>query len=294
MIQLDWVPCASDLAVFKTAPAPTVAPEGTTSWTIDVTNEGPHAAQAARLVDVVPSEVDDVTWTCAAVDGASCGASNGSGNRIDELLQIPVGGTATLVVTGKIGDLEGGTVLTNTARVTVADTDPDPTNNESTATVEVESWPALKLVKTANVTDISGADDQIRYSFTVTNTGNTNLDQLQINETTFTGSGTLSDITCPVADLAPATTTTCTATYTATQTDIDSGAITNTATATAQSPTGDTVTSSESSVRVAALDAPPALATTGADTDLPVAVATLLLLAGAWMVANRRKKRAHQ
>ena len=72
------------------------------------------------------------------------------------------------------------------------------------------------------------------YSFLLTNTGNVAIADVGVVEGTFTGSGTLSPVTCPAAAalLAPAAQATCTATYTLTQADVDAGTVSNTATAT--------------------------------------------------------------
>ncbi|MFD7642608.1 hypothetical protein ACFV4P_18325 [Kitasatospora sp. NPDC059795] len=83
----------------------------------------------------------------------------------------------------------------------------------------------------------------IEYSFVVTNTGNVELADIDVTDTSFSGTGTPPVISCPSPFLAAGSSMTCTAAYTVTQADVDTGTITNTAVATGQSPTGAPITS---------------------------------------------------
>ncbi|RLP83994.1 DUF11 domain-containing protein [Mycetocola lacteus] len=111
----------------------------------------------------------------------------------------------------------------------------------------------LSLSKAVNIaTSVLG--DTATYAFTVTNTGQIPLDSLAIEETNFSGSGTLSAVTCPTTTLAPGASTNCQATYTVTQADVDAARVTNTARATAHPAGTDTVvTSNDSSAEFAAV-----------------------------------------
>ncbi|TWJ21544.1 putative repeat protein (TIGR01451 family)/choice-of-anchor A domain-containing protein [Micromonospora endolithica] len=103
--------------------------------------------------------------------------------------------------------------------------------------------PSIALAKSVTPTVVSRAGETVTYRFVVTNTGNTTLDDVTVEETAFSGSGKPSAITCgtpPVpngtVDLAPGGSTTCTATYTVTASDVDAGRVTNTAVATGTPP----------------------------------------------------------
>jgi hypothetical protein len=73
----------------------------------------------------------------------------------------------------------------------------------------------------------------VTYSFLATNTGNVTLTGVAIDETAFSGAGSLGAIVCPDATLDAGEATTCTATYPLTQADVNTGQVTNTAVATA-------------------------------------------------------------
>ncbi|MBF4625759.1 LPXTG cell wall anchor domain-containing protein [Clavibacter sp. VKM Ac-2872] len=145
--------------------------------------------------------------------------------------------TATYVVTQ--ADVDAGKV-DNSA--TGAGTPPGDTpvvvTPPSDVTVPIEPAPAITVVKSASPNDAASftVGQKITYSFVITNTGNTTLMNVTVNETEFSGSGELSEISYPTRTLAPGEQTTATATYTLTQADIDAGKVTNTATSTGTPP----------------------------------------------------------
>jgi hypothetical protein len=160
----------------------------------------------------------------------------------------------------------GATTCSATYQVTAADLSAGPITNLAEAVgtgpggAPVTSPPArahvdvahLVLVKTASPVTVH-AGTTVTYSFTVTNTGNVAVGQLRIREESFTGSGSLSAITCPVTTLAAGAQTTCTARYTVTPRDADRGSIHNAAVALGAAP--DT-TPVQSSVSAATLTTP--------------------------------------
>ncbi|WP_426323585.1 DUF7507 domain-containing protein [Microbacterium sp. E-13] len=120
-------------------------------------------------------------------------------------------------------------------------------SNPSSTIVPTDRVPAIELVKDVDATEFV-ADDTITYTFTATNTGNTTLTDVTISETGFTGSGSISALTCdPAAPavLAPGAQLVCTATYVVSQADVDAGSVENTAQVTGVDPKGDTVTDTD-------------------------------------------------
>ncbi|MFJ8434693.1 GEVED domain-containing protein [Kitasatospora sp. NPDC094019] len=180
------------------------------------------------------------------------------------------GSGGTPKVTCPAGELAPGASRTCTAAYTVtqADVDAGKVDNTATATgtppgggtpvtsppagttVPSERTPALTIAKSSDKQQLVAGED-ITYTFTVTNTGNTTLTDVGVTETEWTGSGPAPKATCPAGPLAPGAATTCTATYTITQQDADRGTLRNSATATGTPPGGlPPVTSPPDSVLV--------------------------------------------
>lgn len=139
---------------------------------------------------------------------------------------------------------------------------PAPVSPQSTVNIPVVA-PSISIAKSVAPTTVAVAGDVVTYRFLVTNTGDTALTSVTVQETAFTGTGDLGPITCgtpPVNNgqvaLAVGASTTCTATYRTTQADIDAGTIRNTAIAIGTpptvpgQPTPDPVRSDPSSARV--------------------------------------------
>ncbi|WP_231988516.1 isopeptide-forming domain-containing fimbrial protein [Nakamurella panacisegetis] len=225
--------------------------------------------------------------------------------------------TATYAVTQ--ADLDAGAV-SNTATahgtppVTPGSPNPKPvTSAPSNAVVHSPAGPAISLVKTADKTVISQVGELVTYSFKVTNTGNVTLHNAKVVEGTFSGTGTLSAITCPagMASLAPGASITCTATYAATAADVAVGKLANTATATGTPPGGSAIVSPPATVVVLAqahqvTPPPPVPPTvidtgnagngTGPDISMIITGITILALvmlgAAAWLISSRRRTRS--
>jgi uncharacterized repeat protein (TIGR01451 family) len=214
--------------------------------------------------------------------------------------------TATYTVTQ--ADLDNGSVNDSaTATGTPPGSTTDiPPSTPSEVTVPATPLPGLSIVKSADKSSVSTVGQVITYSFLVTNTGNVTLHGITVNETAFSGTGTLSVISCPTTALAPAESTTCTAVYTVTQSDIEAGKVTNTAIATGTPPTGTPLISgpSTATVTAAAIDAvnvppaatpstpaPSALAYTGVAVPLLLVLSGLLTLLGGLIALAGRGRR---
>ncbi|PPF91165.1 hypothetical protein C5C05_15885, partial [Clavibacter michiganensis] len=147
--------------------------------------------------------------------------------------------TATASYVATQADVDAGSI-TNTATATGTPPSGVPTTSDpSSAIVTAGAAPGLTMTKSANPTAVSKAGETITYSFLFTNTGNTTLTNITVNETSFSGTGELSPIDYPTRTLAPGATTTATATYVVTQADADAGKVDNAA-AGAGTPPGDT------------------------------------------------------
>ena len=105
---------------------------GLIQYTLVASNAGPTAAASANVTDTFPTGLANVAWTCVGIGGASCPA-NGTGN-INRTVNLPPGGTLVFSVTAQITAAVVGDSLSNTATVSSAVTDPNPSNNSSTVT----------------------------------------------------------------------------------------------------------------------------------------------------------------
>jgi uncharacterized repeat protein (TIGR01451 family)/fimbrial isopeptide formation D2 family protein len=151
--------------------------------------------------------------------------------------------------------------LDNTATVSGTPSSGTPVTGTDRWHVDIPPAPSIEVTKKPSPTTVSKAGDTITYSYTVTNTGNTELSAITVTDAFTLPAGPAPAVSCPTITLAPGESTTChsVAGHTVTAADISSGSIRDTATAQATTPTGATVTS------------PPAGAT--------VSVATVVLLA---------------
>jgi uncharacterized repeat protein (TIGR01451 family) len=128
---------------------------------------------------------------------------------------------------------------------------PPVTSAPSAASVTTAPAPGISIVKSASASDVAHflAGQVITYTFVVTNTGNVTLAPVTVTDTGFSGTGSLSPVSCPpggtgtVASLAPGAQAVCTATYTLTTADVDAGHLADTGVATGTPPTGPDVTS---------------------------------------------------
>ncbi|MEZ4363474.1 MAG: Ig-like domain-containing protein [Kofleriaceae bacterium] len=122
-----------------------------TTYTIDVTNDGPVAAPVATVTDTMPAQLTGVTWTCAASGGGTCTAS-GSGN-INDAVSLPVGAHLVYTVSAAIIAGSGSGQVINTVTVATGGgvTDPDTTNNTALDTDAIGTLRTLTLTKLGTV-----------------------------------------------------------------------------------------------------------------------------------------------
>ncbi len=134
-------------------------------------------------------------------------------------------------------DIDAGSIL-NAAFVTGVNPQGGPVRDDTTRTVGGPTpAPAFTLVKSANPDPFGAVGSAVTYTFTVQNTGNVTLSDLQITDDIISPA-----FTCDIAQLnVGATDDTCTLSYTVTQDDKDAGEIENTARAEATDPNGTVV-----------------------------------------------------
>ena len=209
----------------------------TIDYTFLVTNTGNVSLDSVAVEDPVVGTVECPATDLAPSDSTTC--------------------TATYTLTQD--DVDAGHVA-NTATASGN----SPTDETVTATDEtdtpIEAGAAITLDKEAGMPTGSSAGDTIDYVFTVTNSGNVTLSDVGVDDPM------VGAVACPAGRLAPADTMTCTASYEITQDQVDAGEVVNTATASANPPTGDQVTSEDSTTTT--IDSVPAITLEKAVSDV--------------------------
>ncbi|WP_460796655.1 DUF7507 domain-containing protein [Microbacterium sp. GXF0217] len=208
---------AADLEITKTLDtAPLVAGEPV-SYTLVVENNGPQAVDDFEVYDPIPVAVTGVqaqstNGSCLVAESVNCAGG-----------ALAVGETAEITITGTLAsDAAAGSAVVNTAEVSSAVTDPDMSNNISTASDTVTSAADVSIEKSfAPESPVAG--DQAVYTITAANSGPSTAQNVVITdpldpETTFVsatasaGSCDVDDATvsCAIGALAPGATATVT------------------------------------------------------------------------------------
>jgi uncharacterized repeat protein (TIGR01451 family) len=179
----------ADLAVSKTA-EPATVPSGTqVTYTIEVTNRGPSAAQGVTVNDPVdPGDYSDVVatttqGTCDATVSCALGT-------------LAAGATATVTVSATVD--ANATTLANTATISGGAGDPDPDNNSATTEILVPNTADLGVVKTDDPADPDHptAGDTYTYTLSVDNSGPGIADNVVLTDR-------IPDLLTPTAIVAP-------------------------------------------------------------------------------------------
>ncbi|MBS0321678.1 MAG: DUF11 domain-containing protein [Proteobacteria bacterium] len=124
----------ADLSLVKTAPASVVAGQLLT-YTLTVANSGPDSSSGAVITDVLPTGVRFAS--------ASDGCDNAAGTVTCTPGTIAAGSSTAVTITVRINDpYDGAQPLVNAAHVeTQHEADPDPGNNDGSASTHVQSAP---------------------------------------------------------------------------------------------------------------------------------------------------------
>ena len=208
-----------------------------------LTDAGDTIAYTFTITNTGNVPLTDITITDDLVPEVTCPTT-----------AIGVRGTITCTANYTVTDADEGDPVVNVA--TVSGNSPGPsstvvTSSESTTTTPTQvPNPELTLLKEAtdpqdvNNSGIQDAGDTIRYTFTVTNSGNVPLRFLGIDDAQLPG------ISCDATTLPAGSVTVCLADapYVITDADEAAGSVTNTATAIATDPDDVEVTSNESTV----------------------------------------------
>jgi uncharacterized repeat protein (TIGR01451 family) len=174
------VSASADLTINKSGPGSATAGTNIT-YTVTLTNSGPSAASTVSLTDAVPANTTFVSETQTAGPAFLCSApSPGATGTITCTLGSFGVGSATFSITVHINPGATGTV-SNTANVSSATPDPNPTGNNPTATTTVTSSADVSVVKTANAAVTAGSN--VTYHIVVTNNGPSDATAVNMSDT---------------------------------------------------------------------------------------------------------------
>ena len=141
------------------------------TYTIAVENAGPSDAVDARITDIFPAELSEVSWSCSATAGSECPDPPAGSDDLDHLVTVLADGRLTFIVDA-IVDAAAEGMLINTASVAlpVDFTDTDPENDSATDTDELNPTGDLSITKDDGMeTAVPG--EPVTYTIVVSNSG---------------------------------------------------------------------------------------------------------------------------
>jgi uncharacterized repeat protein (TIGR01451 family) len=199
------VATSADVAINKSGPT-TVASGANSSYTITLANNGPSNT-AVTLNDTLPAGTTFVSLvTNPAIGVFNCTTpAPGSGGTIScTVASLAVGQTPSVQIFFNVDAATNtGTVLTNTATVTPAASDPNAANNSSTTSATVTPVADVAVAKSGPSSVVAGTDSS--YSITLSNNGPSNT-AVTLNDTLPAGTTFVSLITNPASGVFTCTT----------------------------------------------------------------------------------------
>ena len=153
----------ADLAITKTVSDEHPSAGAPIGYTIVVRNEGPSAATGVTVRDAIPAKL-----TGLGVDRGECAIV--SGEIRCTFASLASGSSETIRVSATVRSDAAPGALENTASVSGAEADPDPSDNSSTARADVGASADLSLVKTADKAG-AAAGEEVTYTLTAHNDG---------------------------------------------------------------------------------------------------------------------------
>ena len=230
-----------DVSVVKSGPA-VVTAGADVPYTLEVRNAGPDAAADVIFTDVIPAGTTFVSLTYVSGVAGACTANGAAGCTFATLAS---GATSRYSLVLRAGDT---TSISNTANVSTASFDTDPSDNSSTATTTVTPSADLAVTKSGPASATAGTN--ATYSVTLRNNGPSTASNVTLTDTlpagttfvsvaqtggpTFTCGQAAGVVTCTRATFAPLATASFTIVVTVAPEA--TGTITNTAAVSATTP----------------------------------------------------------
>jgi uncharacterized repeat protein (TIGR01451 family) len=134
----------------------------TLRYDVSVENQGPTDAFGVEVVDLMPTDLQGVTWICTPSAGASCTAS-GVRDVID-LVDLPAGASVSYAIEGLVVTDSLSIDNTAEARLALPSTDPNEADNTDSVTVLTCEGPGEMTLANLEIdtTEIFAARDVLR------------------------------------------------------------------------------------------------------------------------------------
>ncbi|HEV7767757.1 MAG TPA: ExeM/NucH family extracellular endonuclease [Thermoanaerobaculia bacterium] len=177
----------ADLSVTKVdTPDPVTAGTNLT-YTITVNNAGPSSATTVSVTDALPTGTTFVSLSSPGGWSCTTPAVGGTGTVTCTNPSIPIGNSVFTLVINVNPGTANGTVITNSASVSSATSDPNGGNETAVATTTVGTGSADLSVTKSDSPDPVNAGGNITYTINVTNAGPSNATTATLTDTIPTG-----------------------------------------------------------------------------------------------------------
>ncbi len=152
----------ADLSLTKTVSSANPSTDDEVQYTLTAHNAGPNDATGVMIHDSLPAGLDFID--------ASPGCDNNSGTVTCDVGSIASGDSVSVTIDARTTTALAGKAVSNLATVSSDDLDPNPTNNQAGATIQVQPLVDLRLTKVAsNPTPDAGG--LVSYTLTLVNNG---------------------------------------------------------------------------------------------------------------------------
>ena len=165
----------ADLAITKTASAPTVPAGGPLTYTLTVSNSGPSAATDTVVTDPLPDSFIPSSVT------STQGACTQSPPVVCDLGTVTTATAVTVTIVGTIDLNTPPGVMTNVATVAAPAQDPLLGNNTAEAPVTVTASTAISTTETAAPATATAGGD-LSYTIDITNNGAVPADDVVLTD----------------------------------------------------------------------------------------------------------------
>lgn len=199
----------ADLAVTKTTSSSTVETGANIQYTIRVVNNGPSPVPSGSTLEDTPDGVELTGVSCSGASGNRCSSApsvsallNGSAS----LPSMPVGSFYEIIVSANVtafsGNIENSVTVSPPSNVE----ETDLSNNTSTVTNPVESFPLIGLAKSISpLESIGGGGFRATFTIIAENLGNERLENVRITDPMSSSAGGDFGSYTPSGSLTPGT-----------------------------------------------------------------------------------------